>query len=172
MPKNTVGNREATQPTQTMMTTRSRKIQPDLREKAENYLARANVSDLSSSCQKSAPKARKRKLQDVVDAEKHQSLNSTRALETNTSVFASVPKLTGKPSEKASRALKPKKDKLSQLKDAPESDLDRPLSVPEAVKKSSKPESPKEPDEKRLKRYRKQAPQSFLQKLHRAQTQR
>jgi hypothetical protein len=53
-----------------------------------------------------------------------------------------------------------------------ESDLESRHSTPESTKKSKKLKSPKESDEKRMRRYRKQAPQSYLQKLHRAQTQR
>lgn len=48
----------------------------------------------------------------------------------------------------------------------------KPSSTPTSTKKSIGPRSPQGSNEKRLKRYRKQAPQSYMQKLYRAQTHR
>ncbi len=131
--KTASGNMDATDPQGTHMTTRSRKVQPGLKQKAEQLLVMAAVSKEFSFPPTEASRPRKRKLQDVVAAER--------------------------PS-------------ISDRREAEESIPKRLLSSQESSKKSPKPKSPKELDEKRMKRYRKQAPQSYLQKLLRAQTQR
>jgi hypothetical protein len=112
--------------------TRSRKVQPALKERAEQLLSKAAVNSTYLDGRTSVGRPRKRKLADLASDEKHGG--------------------TGEDETKVSR---------------------KPASTPETTKKLSlNSKSPKEVEEKRIKRYRKQAPQSYLQKLHRAQTQR
>lgn len=124
---------ESTKPVRTIMTTKSRKIQPGLKNKAEQFLAKAASSQPSpSSVFPQASRPRKRKRQDV------------RGLEETACSKADV---------------------LSE-------EQPKRLATPTTTKKSERLKSPEESEEKRMKRFRKQAPQSYLQKLQRAQTQR
>jgi hypothetical protein len=122
----------STEPCRTTMTTRSRKVQPELKARAEDFLAKANVSRSSSSKNAEGLPSRKRKLKEVGAAEKAES--------------SKVPKRT-------------------------ESNPKRPA-TPSPPPEAQGLRSPVESDEKRVKRYRKQAPHSYWQKLQRAQTQR
>ena len=116
----------STDPRRTTMTTRSRKVQPELKAKAEEFLAKANVSGSPSSKNAEGLPSRKRKLKEVGAAEK------------------------AEPSKVQKRTA----------------------ATPSPPPKAQGLKSPVESDEKRMKRYRKRAPQSYLQKLQRAQTQR
>jgi hypothetical protein len=118
----------------TTMATRSRKIQPGLKEKAEQFLAKPNFSKSPSSNKAEGFASRKRKLEEVGVSEKPETLEVKKRTESN------------------------QKRPATQSPDPPQ--------------KSQRLKSPEEADEKRMKRYRKQAPFSYLQKLQRAQTQR
>jgi hypothetical protein len=122
-----------TEPQPTNRTTRSRRVQPELKKKAEQFLAKAAVtSKAASSCTPEVRPSRKRKLQDVV-----------AVAEATSPVFEEG-------LERHSKQL---------LEDS-------------SMKRSQKSKFSIELEEKRLKRHRKQAPLSYMQKLQRAQTQR
>jgi hypothetical protein len=114
------------------MTTRSRKVQPELKAKAEEFLAKANISKASSSKKAEDLPSRKRKLKEMGPVETAEPLKVRKRKQSN-------------PKRPATSSPPPKSQGLK---------------------------SPVDSDEKRMKRYRKQAPQSYLQKLQRAQTQR
>lgn len=159
--------------TYNIMTTRSRRVQPRLKERAEQFLAKADpLLALSRQTPEIVP-SRKRKLQDVDESEKPagtdikviQGKISQEMLShaKPTKKFSTMKSLDGEGEKKPASSKSPI---------ALETHTTQLASTPESAKNSSKLKPSKESDEKRLKRYRKQAPQSFLQKLHRSQTQR
>lgn len=165
------------QPSRTTMTTRSRKVQPELKERAEQFLAKANVPKTSSSQHEfqGASRSRKRKLQDLIRPQKSTSLDEseTRGGGMVPKRVLPMPKSTKKPlMVTPSKNPGEKKPISSQPRGVLETGEKRHPSMSESTKRQSKSKSSKESNEKRLKRYRKQAPHSYLQKLHRAQTQR
>jgi hypothetical protein len=155
---------DATEHPRSNMTTRSR---------AEKFLANANVSKRTSSKISKSHESRKRKLQDVVAGEISTPSKARKAEETESKQLVSARGLSKKPSKvKLHKDLNCDEAASSTLANLPKTGQGQLLSSPGSTKKTSKPNSPKGSEEKRLKRFRQQPPQSYLQKLHRAQTQR
>jgi hypothetical protein len=171
------GDMGTTNASPTKMTTRSRTVQPRLKERAERFLAKADASQTSSSQLPELSRSRKRKLQDVGGPETP-ALSDTGEVqeadpkETLRSAKSTKKSMNKSPKSKWPEAAGKNKPASSEFVRASELEPERSLSTPESTKKPRKLKSSEKSDEKRLKRYRKQAPQSFLQKLHRSQTQR
>ena len=155
------------------MQTRSRTVQPKLKESAEQFLAKAEISQTCSSRVSRASRSKKRKLQDVGGLEEPApsalSGAQKKDLKENLSSINAPKKL---PSLKSPADLDKTEPSSSVMKGASRTELEQLASTQESTQNSRKLKSPEEADVKRLKRYRKQAPRSYLQKLHRSQTQR
>ncbi len=160
-------------PSRSIMTTRSRTVQPRLKERAEQFLANADASQTFSRQNPEASRSRKRKLQDVDGSEKPpvSGLNVSQK-GTSRGMLSNAKPIKKSTAMKSLDGEGEKQPVSSDSLGAWQVGRKRLASVPESTTKSTKLKSPKESDEKRLKRYRKQAPQSFLQKLYRSQTQR
>ena len=151
---------------------RSRKVQPALKQRAEAFLAQA-AADSSSPAKHKHVSSRKRKRGSVdAQASKGQAL---------------VPKeesTSSKPVRKVSKTSKTRFEALQERPDASEDLSSTPLldeddaeslmsrTQTKKVLKTKAAADAKEPQEKRLKIFRKQAPKTFHEKLHRATSQR
>ena len=126
------GTRQSIFLTTPVTSTRKRKVQPALKDRAEALLANAAVP--GQRLKPPASSSKKRKLEDV-QHEKPSKVPATTQLDLSSRQSSS---------------------KIKQM----------------SKSKANEDGRAKKNEEKRLRRYRDKAPQSFLEKLHRAQTQR
>ena len=159
------------------MTTRSRTVQPRLKERAEQFLTKADASQTSSIHPAEISRSRKRKLHDVGGPGKPapSDIGATQKADPKGSLHCAKP--TKKSAIKAPKSNLPEevgKNRPASLELLRTSEVETTpsLSTQKSTKKSAELNISKESHEKRLRRYRKQAPRSFLQKLYRSQTQR
>jgi len=150
---------------------RSRKVQPGLKQRAEAFLAQAAAD--TDSTPKEDVTSRKRK-RGSVDAEKKQS--QALALDAQSTTSKQVRKIVAVPRARPVQ-VQERPHASEDLVPRPLMDDDDvgPLMSRTQTKKALKSKAAteaNEPVEKRLKVFRKQAPKTFHEKLHRATSQR
>jgi hypothetical protein len=150
---------------------RSRKVQPALKQRAEAFLAQA-AADTDSTPRKDVA-SRKRK-RGSVDAppKPRQPLDPEAKSSTLKQIRKSSSATKARPKSNQER-LEPLEDLVSgPLEDADDEETLMSKTQTKKALKAKVADDTKEPAEKRLKIFRKQAPKTFHDKLHRATSQR
>lgn len=153
---------------------RSRKVQPALKERAEAFLAKASA-DMSSPLKPKDVPSRKRKRASLDTQVKQSQALLSKIESSGSEAVRKVSKTTKISPEEVLERL----DASQGLAPAPlvdEEDVEPLMSRTQAKKaltaKAKEQEDANEPQEKRLKIFRKQAPNTFHEKLQRATLQR